>query len=85
MKRKLTGPTLMTKNRNGLPRPKAEKPEPEKVEPTIERIPEKPPLDPLAIKWITDLDGFAVPTRGWPPEDDGPGRWPNDVTPLYKR
>ena len=76
---------MTIKNRNGLPRPKDEKPAAEKIKPTIEPIPPKPPLDPTSISWVTDQDGFAIPTRGWPPEDHSPGRWPNDITPRVKR
>ena len=73
----------MSKNKNILPRPQAEKPEAEKIKPSIEPLKEKPRLDPLAIRWVTDRDGFPCGGRMPEPPDDG---WdPNIISPRYKQ
>jgi hypothetical protein len=72
----------MSKNKN-LPRPQAEKPEPEKVEPSIEPIKDKPPLNPLTVGWVVDRDGFPCGGRMPEPPEDPWGS--NIISPRIKR
>jgi hypothetical protein len=77
---KSTGLSRLEENRR---KAEAEKLKP--VKKAEQPIRPEPIVVRTGIGWVLDRDGFPTGGCSMPSQDFGPGRWPDDVTPRYKR